>query len=482
MAKKVARREFLRWGGLAGLGAALAACKPETVVETVVKEVEKTVKETVIVEGTPKVVEKVITVVPTEAPVEVTHEELTLSVITIWGGSRVPLMEDMFERFHEEYPWLTVEHVLVPGGERLQKIQTGIAGGTPHDVVMVNQKEIPLFATRRALVPLDDYMQAWGISYDEYYETSIKSSQWQGKTYSLPNVKSTWHYFYNVDLYEKAELDPDQPPETWDELVEYSKKLTVWEGEFITQLGYQFYNGLPGLDDFKQALFSNQGEYFVDDGRQVAFNSQQGVEALEWLIYAMEEIYGSIEDYQAWGAVQGAEDITNPFIAGTCAAADRGVWDIYYIRAAETDLNYRIGLLPHAPGGKSMFSAEGNWSYGIPVGVQSVEDSWRLVEWLGHEPSASCWFMQQQGRPSPLRSCNEDDWYYEEFPDTWPDVVKAIDRDAYIPLTPANPEIQSVLSQAIEEAVNDVRKPKDALDWAAEEAQALLDEAWAESW
>jgi len=49
MVKQLTRRQLLKWGGLAGLGAVLAACKPEVVVETVVKEVEKVVKETVIV-------------------------------------------------------------------------------------------------------------------------------------------------------------------------------------------------------------------------------------------------------------------------------------------------------------------------------------------------------------------------------------------------------------------------------------------------
>ncbi len=66
------------------------------------------------------------------------------------------------------------------------------------------------------------------------------------------------------------------------------------------------------------------------------------------------------------------------------------------------DLNYLIGLMPRSPKGQQRVPASGSWSYGIPVGVKPPDASWELVEWLCHEPTASCWFMQQQGRPSPL--------------------------------------------------------------------------------
>ncbi len=79
MAKKLNRRDFLRFTALGAAGIAAAACTTPTpkVIEkekVVTKVVKETVKETVVVEGTPKVVEKEITkvvekvVTPTPAP------------------------------------------------------------------------------------------------------------------------------------------------------------------------------------------------------------------------------------------------------------------------------------------------------------------------------------------------------------------------------------------------------------------------------
>ncbi len=487
MSRILSRRKFLAGLGLAAAGSAAAACQPKTVIVKETVEVEKeittvvkqVVKETVMVEGTPKVVEKEVTRIIEKVSTPV-PEEITLEVWNIWGGSRVPLMDDMFARFSEVHPGLIPENVLVPGGERLQKIQTAMAGGNPPAVPMINQQEVPMFAGLGTLLPLDAYMSIEGIAYDEYYDYAIKASQWDGKTYTLPNVSAAYGlYFYNVDHFEEAGLDPAAPPETWDELTEVAKKLTVMEEGQITRLGYQFYGGLPNTDDFKQALLSNRGMYLSEDAKTVEFASPQGVEALEWLLGTMKEVYGTIETYQDWGAVQGAEDITNPFIAETLSSRYGGVWEVFYIAEGNPDLNYLLGLLPRSPSGERHTQAEGSWSYGVPTEAEHPDEAWELVEWLTHEPTAACWFMQQQGRPSPLKICNEDQVYYDTFPKTWPTIVKMVDLAVRVPLTPANPEITSRLSQALEEAAYGQKTAQEALEWAAAESQTLLDEAWA---
>jgi len=392
-------------------------------------------------------------------------------------------MEDMFKRFNEKYPWITVENVLVPGGERLQKIQTAIAAGTPPDVPMIHQSEIPMFALRDALIPLDDYMAQDGVRYDEYYDYAIKASQWQGKTFTLPNVSAAYQlYFYNVPAFEEAGLDPENPPKTWDELTAAAEALTIREDGAIKRLGYRFYHGLPGLNDFMQALVSNNGEYLSEDGRSVKFSSPEALEALNWLLDTMKIVYGSIDAYEEWGAVQGAEDISNPFIAETLASKFGGVWEIFYIKEGNPDLNYKLGQLPAGFKGEQHVSAAGSWSYGIPTGVQHPDESWKLVEWLTHEPTAAGWFMQEQGRPSPLKAVNEDPVYYEKFPDTWPVILKMVESAIRVPITPATVEVDRTVSQALEEVVYGERDAKDGLEWAANECQALLDEAWSEVW
>ena len=125
---------------------------------------------------------------------------------------------------------------------------------------MINQTEVPMFGSQGVLLPLDSYMARDGVDYDEYYDYAISASQWEGKTYTLPNVSSAWSlYFYNVDHYNEVGLDPENPPTTWEELIPVSQKLNVIEGDTIERLGYMFYHGLPGNEDFLYNLYSNGG-------------------------------------------------------------------------------------------------------------------------------------------------------------------------------------------------------------------------------
>jgi hypothetical protein len=101
-----------------------------------------------------------------------------------------------------------------------------------------------------------------------------------------------------------------------------------------------------------------------------------------------------------------------------------------------------------------------------------------LVEWLAHEPTAACWFLQQQGRPSPMIACNEDKWYYDTYPTTWPVVVEMLGNGIQIPLTTAHTELVTRITQMMEEINFGVKTPKEGLAWAEQECQALLDEAW----
>lgn len=472
------RRALLRASALTAAGATLAACGgPTPTPQVVVKKETVQVKETVPVSQT-------VVVQATTAPTAVPKKQnVKLALWNIWGGSRVPLMESMFKSFTAAHPWITVENVLVPGGQRLQKIQTAIAGGAPPDVAMINQSEIPMFASRRALLALDEYMAKDGVKASEYYDYAISQSQWKGKTYTLPIVSAAYHlYFYNNDHFAAAGLDPAKPPETWDELVAVAKKLTVANGKKLSRVGYQFYHGLPGFNDFMVAIYANNGKIISDDGRKVAFNSKEGLDALKFLVNLMQEVYGTADAYTEWSSVQGAQDITNPFIAGTASSGMRGVWEVFYIKEGKPDLNYSLALNPHSANAKALTPAHGAWSYGVPVGAKYPDDSWELVEWLGHEKTASCWFMQQQGRPSPLKSCNEDKWYHDTFPKTWPTILKMVAQSANIPITPASGQMEAKMAPHLEAVAFGKATPEQALETFAKEYQTLLDTSWKEAW
>jgi multiple sugar transport system substrate-binding protein len=59
----------------------------------------------------------------------------------------------------------------------------------------------------------------------KYMDGMIDSVTVDGKVYAAPLMASWTIMFYNAEMYEKAGLDPDKPPKTWDELVMYGNAI-----------------------------------------------------------------------------------------------------------------------------------------------------------------------------------------------------------------------------------------------------------------
>ncbi|RKX51948.1 MAG: hypothetical protein DRP30_07105, partial [Thermotoga sp.] len=61
---------------------------------------------------------------------------------------------------------------------------------------------------------------------NDFYDVAWEYSKYKGKICAIPYNISTPVLIYNKKLMKEAGLDPNHPPQTWDELLEYAKKIT----------------------------------------------------------------------------------------------------------------------------------------------------------------------------------------------------------------------------------------------------------------
>ena len=87
--------------------------------------------------------------------------------------------------------------------------------------------------------------------------------------------------------------------------------------------------------------------------------------------------------------------------------------------------------------------------------------------------------MQQQLRPSPMREVNEDRYYVEKLPVAWPQLLKAMEKDVAVPITPADGEIDRVLGQLMTDVGAKTGAVRDLIRQAAADCQRELDTFWA---
>ena len=491
MSDKLSRRRFLRGVALLANELLEASCQPKVVKETVIKEVEKVVKETVIVAGTPKVVEKVVKeTVVVEVPAKPAPGErpqVTLRFWNWWARDRVQLMNAIIEDFQTEFPWIDVQNHLQTWDRRDEKVLTAIASGDVPEVIMATTVEVLRFAHEGRIIPIDPYIEKFDIDLDRFYAAQIAGCNSNVKQYTMPMPTGgglTGYLLYNKDVFTQAGLDPEKPPETWQDMETAARAITEFNDDgSIKVLGTDV--GRSG-GPFGAWLYCNAGEWINEDRTKVTFNSEEGVDTLQWQVRFTDEINGGTENVADFYQRAEASAAGEPVYIGTQGWNYPNVSVFFHIQNLAPDLNWGLGLRPynsanpkaesHGVAGLSF-----GWGYVIPTGLdRDTEEAAALwVKRITYDEEA-CWFMAQQSRPTPIKECNEVPEYYDMNP-YWSTVLEGLDRDVVVPIVPVHTEMASFLNQAVEEAMFHVREPKEALDWAAEQAQEVLDDFWSEA-
>ena len=142
------------------------------------------------------------------------------------GGPITQIVEQMVEEFHASNPDVRVTPVFAGSyADSFTKIVTALdGGGAPPAVAVLLSSDLLALLDSDAIVPLDDLLQELDESArPDFFSGFMLNSTFRGKTWGLPFQRSTPVLYYNKDLFRTAGLDPDRPPESWAEQIEYAR-------------------------------------------------------------------------------------------------------------------------------------------------------------------------------------------------------------------------------------------------------------------
>jgi multiple sugar transport system substrate-binding protein len=100
-----------------------------------------------------------------------------------------------------------------------------------------------------------------------------------GKVYGIPRTGYSMGLIYNRALFEKAGLDPDQPPATWDELRAAAKKIAALGDGTVGYADYSAQN--QGGWHFTAELYSQGGDVVSADGKNATIDTPEGRAVLQ---------------------------------------------------------------------------------------------------------------------------------------------------------------------------------------------------------
>ena len=352
-----------------------------------------------------------------------------------------------------------------------EKVFTDVLTGLGHyDVIFIDDPWLPALAGGEHLVPLAQF----GYQPDpDFVTSSLDVSRWppphgpqppgqasdaQPELYALPLVGNVQMFWYRKDII-------TEEPRNINELI----RIVEQTADPTNGLdGYAYVEGWgnPIVTEFNAWNWSYGGDIF-DDEWNVVINRDKSVRALtDFINYAH-----TVTPQQGYATGGGA---LNAMLGGNALTAI--IWpnqNMLIDGSSQSQVSGKIAVIPF-PGGERQTSQLGNWLLGIPVTSANKQVAFDFIIWAtSHD---TMFKLAQTGLPPSRESIFEDEALAKDF--WWlPQTHQALQHATWRPRTPEWNKVESILGNYLVQAVEGQMEPKQALDQAAAEITAVMQQA-----
>jgi len=381
---------------------------------------------------------------PTEVPatqapvVEVPTSEPIHLTLSFWGSDLdSQVYQQRVDLFTAKNPNITVELIYIPS-DYSQKVQTMIAGGTAPDIIQLAE-DVHSYSSKGQIISLNDYIAADNIDLKARYgETGGLTTAYSmnGNLYAMPDRGGALILYYNKDMFDAAGLSYPTKDWTWVEFLNASQKLTLRDGDKVTQYGWAAGGWWPWWMSF---IYMNGGAILDTAGKPVV-NSPEAVEAIQFyndLVYKY-KVAPSPEDY----ANLGTNSPDPLFAQGLVAMATTGFWGIGGLKDAT--FNWDI-----APLFKNKVNATVVFGSGLAISkdCKNPEAAWKVIEFLTSPEGQAPIVENKEDAPANIEVLNSDAFLKQSW-STTPINMAALGESAdaafALPLSPKWNEMNSI--------------------------------------
>jgi multiple sugar transport system substrate-binding protein len=217
------------------------------------------------------------------------------------------------------------------------KLDASYAAGKPPQLVAFHIQEVNPYFNKGMLAPIGAELAKMKLDKSDFYPNLLESGQVKGEQYCVPIDVHPIAMYYNVDLFKAAGLNPDKPPTTLQETVDYAKKMTKaganqWGLGLEQKNDIQFYGFMSFFNQF-------DGKLVADDYKKATFDGP-----------AARSTMAALHDFVWKHKVTplGQEDARADFRKKTIGMVFSGPWDnaIEGGFPSQAGLNYRTAPVP----------------------------------------------------------------------------------------------------------------------------------------
>jgi multiple sugar transport system substrate-binding protein len=432
-----------------------------------------------------------LSLVALAGPLQAQDEEISGELTNLGFGLGDEIATERVALFEEMYPDVTLS--FTEGALDEQQFLTSVASGTPPDLVYMGREVLSTYAVRGALMPLTDCIAEQEIDMSQYRSVAVEQVTVNDVVYGIPEFYNNIMLMINTAAVEEAGLTLDDiDTSDWDALTELNNQLTVVDGDDVTRIGFD-----PKLPEFFPLWVEANGSSILsEDGRTAQLNTPEAIEALEFSA-GLHEAAGGRANFVAFRDTWDFFGAENQIVADQIGFWPMEQWYMNVLAGGSPDAPVAFKPFTDREGNPLSYSTGSAWA--IPTGADNVTAACVFMKTV---TSPEAWTRAAQARADIRAESGAintgvytgnilaDEAIFEggivgpienEAFQNGVDTILSLQENAFaIPANPAGNEFKQAWTDAVNRVLNGEQTAEEALNQAQEEAQAALDDAWAE--
>ena len=203
--------------------------------------------------------------------------------VTFWhsmGGKGGEAINSLVEEFNSSQDEIkVVAEYQGAYDDAINKLKSSALGNSGPDIMQLYEIGTKWMIDSGYAIPMQELIDEDDFDISSLEENIASYYTIDGTLYSMPFNTSTPILYYNKTAFEEVGLDPETAPTNFDEILEYSNKLAVVNGNKVERYGYamQIYGWFFEQFLIKQQLdYANKGNGREGAATSVVFDSNNG--------------------------------------------------------------------------------------------------------------------------------------------------------------------------------------------------------------
>lgn len=299
--------------------------------------------------------------------------------------TRVKAMDKLIANFEAKNPDIKVKQVTFPYSDYQTRVVAATMARKGPDVLQLFYGWTDQFVKGKVLQPLDENVFPTEMVESEFFPI-VSAMKREGAYYGLPTAVRSLALFYNKKIF--AEAGVAEPPQNLTELVETAKKIAKQDaGGNLAVAGITL--DMAGQDHhwWREVLLRQfGGTPYSDDGRQVAYDSEAGRQALTF--------YTDLQTKENAGMTGFMDEGQAAFRAGRAGMTIDGTFRLGAFQSIE-DFEWGVAELPaNADGMRSNYASYFANGIGASASGEELEAAQKFLQYISSPEAMNIWLAE----------------------------------------------------------------------------------------